>query len=173
MLGKKKVVIVSLLLAYGIVVPVFAYAYFNQTEPTYVTAGIVLQTPTMKLGFYWDQSCSQPVTNFDFGNLAHPAQPIEMWKHIWIRNEGDVWHALTWNSTLSSVTNEIEERWNYPGYWSGGGGVLYESWDATAINGTTLGPGQVAETYYIIRVQAYPTFGTYNWTLTAWGEYYY
>ena len=67
MLGKKKIVILSLLLVYAIVVPVFAYEYFNRTEPTSVTAGIVVLTPTLQLKFYWDGGCTQPLTPFDFG----------------------------------------------------------------------------------------------------------
>jgi hypothetical protein len=169
MLGRKKAVIVSLLLAYAIAVPVFAYVYFYRTEATF-TAGIILRTydtPTMKLGFYWDETCTQNVTSFDFGNITHPNQVTILWKRLFIRNEGTVWNDYYWNSTLSSFTTEIAEYWCYD-Y-----GYDYPLWDRNPTNGTRIQPNQVFRIWYGIMIPAYATIGTYNWTLTVWGENYY
>ena len=165
MLGKKKIAIISLILAYTIIVPVFAYMYFYRTESTYIAAGVVLQsypTPNMTLGFYWDQECTQSVTFFDFGERIHPNQETILWKRIYIKNEGDVWNEIYWNSTLNDATTEITEWWATSRYWGG-----------LDLNGTRIELGQVRETWYGIKIPAYATVGTYNWTLTLWGENYY
>ena len=166
MLGKKKIAVISLLLAYTVAVPVFAY-FVYQTEPTYITSGVVLQsypTPNMTLGFYLDENCTQPVSNFDFGEMITPQFTIYMKRKIYIRNEGDVWHQVFWNSTLYSVTTEIQESWT----------AHNGSWNANPmVFGVKIDPGQVRETWYWIRILPYTTVGTYNWTLTAWGEHYY
>jgi len=166
MLGKKKIVIISLLLAYAIVVPVFAYMYFYRTEPEYVAAGVVLRTypdPTMQIGLYRDSDCTQPVTAIDYGEMIHPNQVAILWTRIYIKNEGDIWNEIYWNSTLSDATTEIAE-W-YDKYGS--------NWGNIPLNGTRIEPGQVRETWYGIKIPAYATVGTYNWTLTLWGENYY
>jgi len=159
----------SILLVYTIVVPVFAYMYFYRTEPEPVAAGIVLTvypTPNMTIGLYWDSACTQPVTTIDYGEMIHPNQERIIWKEIYIRNEGDVWNDIYWNSTLSSVTTEITEWWGSKEYSDWG-------WGRLPINGTRIEPGQVRRTIYGIRLPAYATVGTYNWTLTVWGENYY
>ena len=156
---RKKIVIAGLLLAYAIIVPVFAYIYFYRTE-TALAAGIELRTyeATMKLGVYWDPACTQNVTAFDFGNMTHPNQETTLQKLVFIRNEGDQWTKVYWNSTLASVSAEITEGWDcYLG----------------DINGTTLSSGAVLNTRFYVIIPAYATPGTYNWTLTVWGENYY
>ena len=167
MLGRKKAVIISLILAYTIAVPVFAYLYFYRTE-NYIAAGIILRTydtPTMKLGIYWDAECTQPATTIDYGNMTHPNQYTEIQKTFWIKNEGDNWNDIRWNSTLTSITTEITDLWNH---WEGG------SWGHWfPLNGTRLESGQVLQCVYSVFIQAYATVGTYNWTLTVWGENYY
>ena len=167
---KKKIVLISVLLAYAIVVPVFAYLYFYTSEPKYMATGIILrnyQTPTMKLGFYWDPECTQNVTTFDFGNMTHPNQDLVLWKTIYIRNEGDVWHNICYNSTLLfhyPTTTELANDWTY----------IVPNWGAGPdINNTRIEPGAVVLTYYKIFVPHYYSAGTYNWTLTAWGEHWY
>jgi len=170
MQGKKKIAIISLLLGYTIAVPVFAYMYFYQTEPVYVAAGVVLQTypdPTMQIGVYWDENCTQPVTSIDFGQMIHPNEAITLWKAIYIRNEGDVWNAICFNSTLPfhyPVATEIADDWTY-GSWQWGSGPN--------INGTNIEASTVSLTYYKVHIPAYATSGAYNWTLTVWGENYY
>jgi len=165
----KKVKLIAIVLAMicAGTIPVLAYIYFFETEPTYITSGIVLQsypTPNMTLGFYWDINCTQPVTNFSFGEMIHPQTTITLWTApIYIRNEGDVWHEIHWNSTLSTVSSEISQWWTYD----------YHNFGGYAINGYKIQPGQILETWYGISIPAYATVGTYNWTLTAWGEHYY
>jgi len=152
-----------MLLVYTIAVPVFAYMYFYRTEPEPVAAGIVLTvypTPNMTIGLYWDSACTQPVTTIDYGEMIHPNQETVIWKHIYIRNEGNVWNDIYWNSTLGSVTSEITEWWT--------GRPLY--WGSYSLNGTRIEPGEVRDTAYGIRIPAYATPGTYNWTITVWGE---
>lgn len=164
---KKILALFGFLSIYAIAVPVFAYMYFYRTDNIYVSAGVVLQsypTPTMQLGFYWDEACTQPIASFDFGQMIHPNQEIPIWKRIYIRNEGDVWHEIHWNSTLSSVTGEINEWWSAY-YW-------FPTW-GDPLDGIRLDPGVVQSTWYGIKIPAYATVGTYNWTLTVWGEHYY
>lgn len=158
---RKRILLISLLLVYAIVVPVFAYEYFFRTSTSSLAAGIILHqyaTPTMKLGFYWDKGCTQPVTSFDFGNMTHPNQAINPYIEFFIRNEGSTWHQIFWNSTLSSVSNEITDTLlcDYGGYWH-------------PLNGTTINPGDVAGLHYFIAIPAYATVGTFNWTLNIWG----
>ncbi|MDH5481682.1 MAG: hypothetical protein OEY22_02215 [Candidatus Bathyarchaeota archaeon] len=167
MLGRKKIVIVSLLLVYAFAVPVFANMYFYSTELKYIAAGVILQsysTPTMQLGFYKDAACTQLLDVIDFGNMTHPNQETILWRQVFIRNEGDVWIDIYWNSTLNTVTNEIQEWWDRA---SG------PNWGLGALNGTRTQPGEVRDSWYGIKIPAYATVGTYNWTLTVWGENYY
>jgi hypothetical protein len=163
MLTKKKVVLISSFLALAIIVPVFVYAYFYRTDLEVIAAGVKLQTPTMQLGFYLDEACTQPVTTFDFGEMRTPNQAITLYKIIYIRNEGDVMNTLFWNSTILHypVTTEIADDWTHIPAWGG----------ASSINSTVLDSGTVRQTYYMIHIPAYTTVGIYNWTLTAWGEY--
>jgi hypothetical protein len=166
MLGRRKVMIVSLLLTYAIIVPVFAYLYFYATEPKYVATGIILRTydtPTMQLGFYWDSVCQQPITSFDFGNITYPNQETVLSKEFYIRNEGSVWIELRENSTLGTVTTSITQYWGYHDGWY---------WRLN-LNGTRIDAGGVLIVRYHIRIPAYTTVGTFNWTLTVWGETYY
>jgi hypothetical protein len=164
---RKKIVIAGLLLAYAIIVPVFAYVYFYRTE-TALAAGIELRTydtPTMKLGFYSDAGCTQPITTIDYGNMTHPAQETIIWRMIFIRNEGSVWNDIYWNSTLASVNPQIEECWS--------GTYNLPPWNAFRWNGSRIDPGYVYWTFYGIKIPAYAAVGTFNWTLTVWGENYY
>jgi hypothetical protein len=165
----RKLFIVGLLLAYTIAVPVFAYMYYYKVEKP-VSAGIVLTvypTPNVAIGLYWDSECTQPVTSIDYGKMPHPNQETIIWKDIYIRNEGDVWVDIRWNSTLASVTSEITEWW-----WRG---YVYwlPSWGTYSLNGTRIEPGQTIFTRYGIKIPAYATPGTYNWTIVVWGEHYY
>jgi hypothetical protein len=146
-------------------VPVFAYMYFYRTDLTSFAAGIKLEsypTPTMKLGFYWDEACTQQVAIIDFGQMIHPNQDTFLLKTIYIRNEGDVWNDIYWNSTLSTISTEIEDWWG-----------RFNNWKDFGIYGLRIGPGQVLVSVYQIHIPAYTTVGTYNWTLTAWGVNYY
>jgi hypothetical protein len=167
MIGRRKLILISLVLVYAIAVPVFAYMYFYRTELNYIAAGIVLRTydtPTMKLGFYWDSGCTQTVTGFDFGNITHPNQQTTLWAYLYVRNEGTVWNDCYWNSTLSSVTSEIAEGWEYMDPWH----------NFRPFNGTRIQPGpEVLMLRYGIALPAYATAGTYNWTVAVWGQHYY
>ena len=163
---KKLLLVIGILLAYTIVVPVLAYMYFYTTEPESIAGGIVLTvypTPNVTIGLYWDSACTQPVTTIDYGEMIHPNQEIIIWKEIYIRNEGDVWVDIYWNSTLSSVTSEITEQWGWYGYMG----------EFFPLNGTRIQAGDVIRTVYGIKIPAYATPGTFNWTLTVWGEHYY
>jgi hypothetical protein len=163
LLRRKKIIVISVLLAYAIIVPVFAYMYFYKTDSYYIAAGIqlhVYETPTMKLGLYWDSACTQPVTTIDYGNMTHPSHETGILRTIWIRNEGSTWNYIRWNSTLSITTSVITESWYAPG--------------STPLNNTAgYDPGTVTPTDYRIFIPAYATVGTYNWTLTVCGENYY
>ena len=159
MLRKNKVALIGLLLAFAIAVPVIAYMY--RTEPKCISSGVTLASPTLGLGLYWDQECTSPATVIDFGQIIQPNEEKILGTYIYIRNEGDVRIRIYWNSTLRNETTEIDECWNY--------GSQY--WCQDAINRTYLDPGQVRSTFYRIKIPEYTTIGTYNWTLTVWGEY--
>lgn len=172
---KKRVLWFSLLLLYTIAVPVFAYMYFYMTDLTVFGAGVNLEvypTPTMQLGFYWDEACTQNVTTFDFGNMTHPQATTILWKIIYIRNEGSVWNDIYWNSTLNSATDQITEVWSKTWHWDWWSETWYIIWDPS-FNGTRLQPNQVIKTGYGISIPPYSPAGTFNWTLTVWGENYY
>lgn len=161
---KKKVILASILLAYVIVVPVFAYMYFYSTEAKSIASGVIVQNytpPTLGLGIYWDLNCTQPVTTIDFGNLTYTNYVQTPWSQpIYIRNEGNVPLTLDYNSTLHNVSTQISESWDWIKTFQN-------------IHGYVLGNGTTLETWYGIGVPAYPTAGTYNWTLGIWGTYSY
>jgi hypothetical protein len=117
----------------------------------------------MQLGYYWDAYCTQNVTEFDFGAMPYPDQVTTLYQCVYIKNEGNVTDTIYWNSTLSTVSNQIQDEWNwYTPYWNSNG-----------INGTTLGAGQVLQTWYMIQIPAYANVGTFNWTVNVWGANYY
>jgi len=158
-IGKWKILAVSMTLICGLALPVLAYEYFRTPNYQFNT-GIILQSPaspTLQLGFYWDQACTQSVTTIDFGEMVRPESPTQLTKDVYIRNEGDAWTQILWNSTLSATTTEITEEWNV---W------MME----VPLNTTTIDPTIVLHTYYRITIPAYATAGTYNWTLTVWGD---
>jgi hypothetical protein len=171
---KKKVIIASILLAYVIVVPVFAYVYFYSTEAKSIASGVIVQNytaPTLGLGIYWDQNCTQPVTTIDFGNLTYTNYQQTIWSQpIYIRNEGNVPLTLDWNSTLPSVDPQIGEWLGYA--WTLGPPPTPPIWGLNAVYGSILSNG-TWPIYYGINVPAYPTAGTYNWTIGIWGTYSY
>jgi hypothetical protein len=161
-IGKKIVAVITLAFALIVVVPVGAYMYFWQTEPQQIPTGIILVTPQaeMGLGIYWDGGCTQNVTTIDFGKMWHPNEPTTLTKDIYIRNEGNVSHTIYWNSTLSSETENITDRWI--ALWHG----------STPLNETAISPGQTLTTnYHIDILVAYAPVGQYNWTLTVWAEH--
>jgi hypothetical protein len=142
----------------ALAIPVLAYEYYR--TPNYqFNSGIILRGPIMQLGFYWDLACTQPVTYIDFGEMLRPDVATQLTKIIYIRNEGDVYHEILWNSTLNSVTTEITEEW-----WA----MLPLG---TPLNTTTFDPDVVLQTEYLINLPAFATVGTYNWTLTVWADY--
>jgi hypothetical protein len=169
LLRRKKIALISVLIAYAIVVPVFAYMYFYTTNPQYFASGVIVQNytqPTLGLGIYWDQNCTQPITRIDFGNLTYTNYQQELWSHVfYLRNEGNVPLTLNWNSTLQNVSTQIGEWctwWGPPPVW----GSAY-------LNNKVVDNGTVLTAWYGIRVPSYPTAGTYNWTLGIWGTYSY
>ena len=160
-IGKWKILAVSMTLICSLAIPVLAYTVYR--TPLYpLSAGIILRGPTMQLGFYTDGSCTQPVTALDFGEMAVSANPTYFEKTIIIRNEGDSTTTVFWNSTLDSVTTAITEGWTHFSMMP----------PFPALNATIMSPGELLETTYSITIQASPPVGTYNWTLTVWGETY-
>lgn len=142
----------------AIVLPVFAYMY--QTEPKQINSGIVIATPTLELGSYWDIGCTQPVTPFEFGQIIQPDQATMLFKRIYMLNKGNVPLAIIWNSTLSSINTEIAEWWCRRDD---------AQWGIDPINGTSLAVGECAVTCYDIMIPIDAAVGTFNWTLTVWG----
>ncbi len=162
-IGKWKMLAVSMTLICSLAIPVLAYEYLWRTPLYQFGTGITLLapvTPTMQLGFYWDSSCTLPVTTIDFGEIPFSTSPTETeMKDIYIRNEGSNATTIFWNSTLSATTTTITEVWTaLPGPFP--------------LNSTTVLPSEVLFTYYQLYIQASPPPGTYNWTLTVWGESY-
>ena len=167
---KTRIITLALVFVVAAVTPVLAYMFWFGTARTYIASGVVLnpyQEPTLGLGFYWDENCTQLVATFDFGENEHLNYGVTLWKFIYIRNEGDVRTYLEYNSTLSyhyPDTTGVSDDWTaLSGDWGAGPNLrnLY------------VEPGVILLTYYKIRIPAYATASTYNWTLTAWGEYWY
>jgi hypothetical protein len=160
-IGKWKILAVSMTLICSLAIPVLAYTIYR--TPLYpFSTGIILlalPTPTMQLGFYWDVGCTLPVTTIDFGEMVQPVIPTQLTKDIYIRNEGDAWNVIYWNSTLSAITANITEEWN-----------LWDPMGGTPLNSSTVDPTVVLRTNYTINIAAAAPAGTYNWTLTVWGE---
>lgn len=149
---------ISLALVIAIVIPTLAYTY--QTTPKYVSSGIVIRTPTVGLGIYWDLECTQPVTPFDFGEIIQPDWEMKLWKRVYIKNEGEVYLDIYWNSTLPAVSTEIAEWWCVR---------PDPDWGLDPLNGSRFGVGALYVTNYIIKVPVDSAIGIYNWTLTVWG----
>ncbi len=161
-LSKVRILGMSVLLLSVMTTSVFAYEYFFKTAPTIITGGIILNTyptPTMGIGVYWDVECTQPVTVIDYGEMIHPDAEIFLRKTLYIRNEGDVWHRIYWNSTFTAFNT----------YWNRD---MAEYW-TSPMNNTQISAGWILTTYYWIQIPAYATVGTYNWTLNLWAEHWY
>ena len=159
-IGKWKILAVSMTLICCLAVPVLAYTYLWRTPLYPLSAGIILRdppAPTMQLGFYWDVGCTLPVTTIDFGEIVFSTSPIMLERTIWISNDGSNATTIFWNSTLSATTTTITEEWNT---------------GPNPLNSTVLGYWMVMATTYRIWIQPSPPTGTYNWTLTVWGECY-
>jgi hypothetical protein len=162
-IGKWKMLAVSMTLICCLAVPVLAYTYIWRTPLYPLTAGIILRdppAPTMALGFWWDSALTQPVTTIDFGEIVFSTGPVMLEKTIYISNDGSNATTIFWNSTLSATTTAITEEWVFPGM------------DPIPWNGTVLGYWMYTQTTYRIWIQPSPPTGTYNWTLTVWGECY-
>lgn len=158
-LSKLRTLCVSMLLLSAMAMSVLAYEYISAQQ---IPTGIVVKTPNVQLGIYWDSATTEPATTIDFGEMSQPNKQQRLSKELYIKNEGNVSIVVYWNSTLSSVTAEIEEWWSRD----------YVYWGTYALNGTTIQPsGDPLYTAYMIQIPAYTTAGTYNWTLTVWGEY--
>lgn len=160
-IGKWKILAVSMTLICSLAIPVLAYTIYR--TPLYpLSAGIILRGPTMQLGFYWTGECTDPVTIIDFGEMVVSSSATYFEKSICIRNEGSSPTTIFWNSTLSAVTTAITEEWTrfsmMPPF--------------PPLNATVVSPGEVLVTTYSITIIASPPVGTYNWTLTVWGETY-
>jgi hypothetical protein len=159
-IGKWKILAVSMTLICCLAVPVLAYTYLWRTPLYPLSAGIILRdppAPTMQLGFYWDSGLTLPVTTIDFGEIVFSTGPIMLERTIYISNDGSNATTVFWNSTLSATTTAITEEWtNGP----------------EPLNSTVLGYYMYMPTTYRIWIQPSPPTGTYNWTLTVWGECY-
>jgi hypothetical protein len=160
--GKWKMLAVSMTLICCLALPVLAYTYLWRTPLYPLSAGIILRdppAPTMALGFWWDSALTQPVTTIDFGEIVFSTGPgpVILEKTIYISNDGSNATTILWNSTLSTTTTPIAEEWtNGP----------------EPLNYTVLGYNMYMVTTYRILIQPSPPTGTYNWTLTVWGECY-
>ena len=158
-IGKWKILAVSFALICSLAVPALAYTYLWRTPLYPFSAGIILRDPAapyMELGFYWDVGCTTPVTAIDFGEIPFSTEPIMLAKTIYIRNEGTNATSVFWNSTLSGTTTAIAENWEH----------------TLPLNATVMEPDYLLTTSYQIFINASPPTGTYNWTLTVWGETY-
>jgi hypothetical protein len=153
-IGKRTIIATLTILSLAFL-PAFAYMYTTQKQ---IPTGIIIKTPTLQIGVYWDAQCTNSVTLIDFGEIPQPNQNVTMQKLLYIKNEGDVPLPIYWNSTLNSVTDEITEEWLYGGY---------EPWNGTWV----LGSGVSNGFDYYIHIPKYVSIGTYNWTLTIWGVY--
>jgi len=146
--GKLRIVLECLMLMISIALPVYAYTYFTQQQ---MSTGIIILTPTVQIRVYSDPAATKLVTIIDFGKIYQPNVATSLQKVLYIKNEGTVETPIYWKSTLKSVTNKITDGW--------------------FTNGTTITPTMVLWTAYNISIPALMTVGTYNWTLTVWGEY--
>jgi hypothetical protein len=158
-IGKWKILAVSMTLICSLAIPVLAYTIYK--TPLYqFSTGIILRDPTMQLGFYWDVECTQPITTIDFGEMVRSSSITGLSKDIFIRNEGTNTNTIFWNSTLSDLTTVITEAWTV--------------WDIMPgpLNATSVSANEVLYTTYEITIPVSTPVGTYNWTLTAWGETY-
>lgn len=155
---KWKWLAVSMTLICSLAVPVLAYYVYTSTLYHFST-GIVLNGPTMQIGFYWDLACTQPATYLDFGEMMVSGSVTQLSKNIFIRNEGSHLNTVFWNSTLADTTIVMTEDWYYD--YSG----MY-----MLLNGADVAVSHVLNSTYLITIQASPPAGTYNWTLTVWGE---
>jgi hypothetical protein len=157
-IGKWKILAVSMTLICSLAIPVLAF-YAYRTPGYHLSTGIVLNGPTMQLGIYWDQACTQPATYIDFGEMLVSPVETTLTKNIFIRNEGTYVHTVFWNSTLPDTTPAITDEWTYYDY------SMY-----IALNVTDVDVNRVLNSTYSIHIQGGPPAGTYNWTLTVWGE---
>ena len=156
-IGKWKILAVSLALICSLTIPVLAYTIFR--TPLYpLSAGIILRT--MQLGFYWNVECTQPVTTIDLGEVVQSGSTTYLQKEIFLRNEGSNPTTIFWNSTLNDLATVMTEGWTAWGMMPG------------PLNSTSVSPTEVVYTTYELTIPASTPVGTYNWTLTAWGETY-
>jgi len=159
-IGKMKLILITLGLLSVTTIPILAYMYITSQK---IPAGIMIESPTVEIGVYWDYACTQPVTRIDFGEIIQPNNNLTLRKTLYIKNKGTVSLWLFWNTTLRSATNEITDHWTvvYPFYLP-----LNETYGYYNID-----PNEVWNTEYAIVLAKYLTINTYNWTLTIWGEY--
>jgi len=157
-IGKRTIIATLTILSLALL-PAFAYMYTTQKQ---MPTGIIIKTPTLQIGVYWDAQCTNLVTLIDFGTIPQPNSNRTINKILYIKNEGDpVDLVLYWNSTLNLVTTEITETWTQ----------VYPS--LRPLNGTTDFRAGVPylTTEYTISIPEYVSVGTYNWTLTIWVVY--
>jgi len=147
-IGKLRIAIEALALIVSIALPVYAYTYFSKQA---MSSGIVILTPTVSIRVYWDELATLPVTSIDFGQVNQPNRTSILQQILYIKNEGTVNTPIYWNSTLGEVTAQLTDTW--------------------FTNGTEISADTVLWTAYEVSIPAYVTVGTYNWTLTVWGEY--
>lgn len=157
-IGKWKILAVSMVLICSLTMSVFAI-YIYRTPGYQLSTGIVLNGPTMQLGIYWDLACTQPATYIDFGEMVVSSVETTLARNIFIRNEGTYVHTVFWNSTLAATTTAITDEWIY---------VDYSMF--IPLNMTDFDVDQVLNSTYKIHIEGGPPAGTYNWTLTVWGE---
>ena len=156
-IGKWKILAVSMTLICSLAIPVLAYTVYR--TPLYpLSAGIILRT--MQLGFYWNVECTQPVTTIDLGEVVQSGSTTYLQKEIFLRNEGSNPTTIFWNSTLNDLATVMTEGWTAWGIMPG------------PLNSTSVSPTEVVYTTYELTIPASTPVGTYNWTLTAWGETY-
>lgn len=158
-IGKLRIIAIILALIFTVVLPVYAYMYTtSQQMPT----GITIVTANPEIVIYWDSSLQEKVTSIDFGEVIQPSYKNHtLPKRLFIKNEGTVEIIIYWNSTLSSVTNNITDNWSRQTSPS------LPNWNGSSIKS---GVYWITE-YSIVLLPEYIPVGTYNWTLTVWGTY--
>jgi hypothetical protein len=116
------------------------------------SATVTVTTTDPNIKVYWDPSCTNLTTSIPLGNIQRGATKTVL---LYVKNNGGGNINVYWNSSLSSVTDQIIETWNT--YYS------------NPCNGTEIGEGGVLETYYTVNILPTAPLQTYSWTLNVGG----
>jgi hypothetical protein len=121
---------------------------FTWEKPVY------LRVVSGNIKVYWDSNCTIPVKIINFGDGTRGTIYNVT---LYVKNEAPGNSYFMWNSTLHVVTTEyIIDRWYFANFTDLG--------QAQPLNETTLPPGFVARTLYMIYIGS-AALQTYSWTL--------